>query len=85
MVIYSEDFEEATSADNWTEAGDSKDEASVSRSADGGASGSAALLISGTNSDGDGGRGFVFESPVASGLDYAGNTSVTLKFDLKLT
>lgn len=84
-VIYSEDFEDATSADGWTEAGDASDEASVSRSADGGASGSAALLIQGTNSDGNGGRGFVFESAVASSLDYAGNTSVTLKFDLKLS
>lgn len=83
-VIYSQDFETATSADDWTIAGDSKSEATVARSADGGTSSSAALLLTGTNSDGDGGRGFVFESGVASSLDYAGLTDVTLKFDLKL-
>ncbi|MEQ8926266.1 MAG: hypothetical protein RLO81_10665, partial [Fulvivirga sp.] len=79
--VYTEDFNTDTSGD-WTKAGDPMDEASISWSATGGDAGSGALVLSGTNTDGVNGRGFIFEV-INSGIDFTDVTDVQLQFDLK--
>ncbi len=78
-----ETFDAASSVSSWTEAGDPNDEASIAWSETGGEAGTGALLLQGTNSDGVGGRGFVFEVVIPT-LDFTGVTDVQLQFDMKI-
>jgi hypothetical protein len=76
-------FDEAASIEGWMPVANAdSDEASLGWN-DGGGNPGGALQITGANSDGMGGRAFIFQAS-ANGLDFTGAGSVTVRFDLRL-
>lgn len=84
-VIFTEDFDAATSIDDWTTAGDAASrpgDVTLEWAETAGVGSTGAMRFSGVNSDPAAGRAYILEK-LFSGIDFGGETDVTVSVSIK--